>query len=153
VAQALFGSAAEAGVICVKKNRALVFRDVACGVKEARLDPEQYDLRGPQGPQGLPGPPGEPGSPATAWWGYVNVDGSRGYGSGITATARTGVGNYLVTFDRPVQNCGYVATLAGDPGEIWTYPSDAGAAAIVVSTRRSNGSAQNSGFWVAMFCP
>lgn len=147
-----------ASVICAKRSGALVLRSDECAAREQRIDPTIAGFqgaqgpRGPEGPAGATGPKGSPGKDATAWWGFVNPDGTLGYGHGVIAASRVGLGTYVIGFAREVRGCAAMASLYNAAGEIFSSPGDE-PASIVVNTRRSNGNSVNQGFFVALFCP
>jgi hypothetical protein len=73
-------------------------------------------IPGEQGSPGSVGPPGPPGPPVTSLWAVVNgTDGTLARGSGVVATGSIGFADYVVSFNRDVRNCAYLAT-AGLPG-------------------------------------
>lgn len=82
---------------------------------------------GPAGPQGPAGPGVGSASPAPTVVMYANVDaeGDLGSHSGATAAARIAVGEYSVTFNRPIEPCAAVAQAgqAGGTDPILPIPS------------------------------
>jgi hypothetical protein len=74
---------------------------------------------GPSGPGGAPGergdqgPKGDTGAPVSRWWARVGPDGLLLAGAGVVSAARTATGSYRLVFDRPMLDCGLVATPSG----------------------------------------
>jgi len=56
-------------------------------------------------------------------WAVVRDDGSLDRSNGATSSRLEGVGIYTVSFNKPVQNCAYTATIGGDYNSA-TVPSD-----------------------------
>jgi hypothetical protein len=86
------------------------------GQRGARGIPGSQGIPGAQGIPGTPGPPGPPGPAATSLWAVVNgTDGTLARGSGVVAAGSIGFADYVVSFNRDVRNCAYLATsgLAG----------------------------------------
>jgi hypothetical protein len=105
-----------------------------------------------------------PGTPATRLFAVVAGDtGALKSGSGVTASVRTGEGQYTVTFGRSVEGCALLATpgvsnpLQGD--DIYQAGSRAtllavGTDQVAVATRNNDGSAYaDRSFSIAAFCP
>ena len=72
--------------------------------------------QGVPGTQGIQGLPGAPGPPVTSLWAVVNgTDGTLARGSGVVAAGSVGFADFVVSFNRDVRNCAYLATsgLAG----------------------------------------
>lgn len=119
--------------------------------------------QGPKGDQGLKGEQGEPGTPATRLFAVVNGGtGALKSGSGVTGSARTGAGQYTVSFDRSVRGCAILAT----PG--WLSPSVTGdtyqfgsratvqfaldAGTVIVDTVSNAGAFSDRSFSIAALC-
>lgn len=113
---------------------------------------------GPQGEPGIDGVDGQDGANATKLWAVVRLDGTLARGSQATGSARTAAGTFVVTFDRNVSSCSYLATIGGDNGGIPTAglvsatnrATDVNA--IVVKTRNVAGQDYDHPFHVAVFC-
>ena len=139
--------------------------------KEGQLPAGPRGATGPQGPQGQQGPqgpkgePGTPGTPATRLFAVINGGtGALKSGSGVTGSARTGAGQYTVSFDRSVRGCAILAT----PG--WLSPSVTGdiyqfgsrvtvqsalvldAGTVIVETTSNAGAITDRSFSIAAFC-
>jgi hypothetical protein len=114
----------------------------------------QDGASGIAGPQGPKGDPGVPGSSATSLWTQVSPFGQQEFGT-ARSVSQTGTGVFVVTFARPVSQCGYSATMAkvaaGDPfpGMIDVADSDG---AVRVRTYDHNGVADDIGFHLIVVC-
>jgi hypothetical protein len=91
-------------------------------------------------------------------WAVINTDGTTTRGFGVTSSKALlgSAGTYVVTFDRNVSSCAYVASL-GDGNE-FTFAGEAsatkGATAneVVVGTSDSSGTPINKPFHLAVLC-
>jgi hypothetical protein len=116
--------------------------------------------RGPAGPQGQPGPG------ATSRYLVVNPDGTIYKQQNVVAVQKTATGVYQITWDRSVDDCGFVATVGGHrtgPNS-WTDPPYKGftsvrtfGAVAEVRTLTDNGFSggfqeRDLGFHAAAFC-
>jgi hypothetical protein len=88
----------------------------------------------------------------------VASNGSKVRSRGVSATARTGEGNYQVTFDRDVRSCYYFATIS-DPGtslpgtgQIGVTALGSNANAVKVITRDSTGTLADRPFHIIASC-
>lgn len=71
-------------------------------------------LQGPEGPQGPQGPAGQPGPPGAApLFAVVDPDGTIARSGGAVSVTHDVVGEYVVTFNRNVDNCAAVAATGG----------------------------------------
>jgi hypothetical protein len=121
--------------------------------------------KGPPGDKGDPGPkgdPGDPGADAIGLWAVIGATGSLVRGQNVVSVAYTPGGIYVVTFDRAVSDCAYLATLArrtgGDitagslaPGEIAVGPGSANNT-VAVNTFDSAGTLQDRAFHLGVAC-
>jgi hypothetical protein len=109
--------------------------------------------QGPKGEPGTPGQKGDPGTPASQEWGWVRSDGTIGASQGVTGVTHPSMGNYLVSFDRPVgQVCAPVVTpntLAAFKAT-WTYASTT---EIGVHTFNAANAATDVNFAIVLGCP
>ena len=89
-------------------------------------------------------------------WATVGPNGSLIRGSGVVQALRSDEGRYRITFNRNVGSCAYLATPDSfGPGiaeETRVGLDTTAPAEIVVETRNSNGSDQDSRFHVAAIC-
>ena len=85
------------------------------GLRGQRGLPGPPGLQGFTGAQGAPGADGPPGQSATDLWAVVNGDGTVSRASGNVAVGSNGFADYVVSFDRDVRACAYLAT-AGTSG-------------------------------------
>lgn len=128
---------------------------------------------GPQGPEGakgdacLPtnpacvGPEGPKGEPATRLFAHVKSNGAFNYGSGVTSAVRDGTGAYTITFNRSVDGCSPIVNPGwGRPagGDFNAGPLDAwlwlpGSQTVQVFLKNNGGTASDSSFHIALFCP
>ncbi len=72
--------------------------------------------QGPQGPQGERGPAGPAGEPGPTYrpsFAVLDPNGALVVGNDVVESARVGVGQYTVTFNRDVTRCAYTATVGG----------------------------------------
>ena len=121
--------------------------------------------KGPPGDKGDPGPKGDagdPGADAIGLWAVIGATGSLLRGQNAVSVAYAPGGIYVVTFDRPVSDCAYLATLArrtgGDitsgslaPGEIAVGPGSA-TNTVAVNTFDSAGTLQDRAFHLGVAC-
>jgi len=164
VVLAMGGTAAAASLITSKqiKNGTIQLVDIS---KNARAK-----LRGARGPAGQPGEQGakgdkgdkgDAGASATKLWAVVNSAGTLRRQSGATGVTRPGTGDYIVTFNQPVNGCAYSVTLLRlVPNDIAVAAGlDDGATASVttntqveVMTGDNTGSNVNANFALSVFC-
>jgi len=85
------------------KDRSLGVRDLSATARQT--------LRGQTGATGAPGPTGPPGASGVTYRAAISSVGSRIRGNAVTAGVR-GMNEYLVAFDRSVDECVSTATLA-----------------------------------------
>jgi hypothetical protein len=149
-------------------------------VRNRSLRPIDFrgSVRGPRGLRGLPGAPGaagaagakgdkgdkgDQGDPATRLWAAVNGGAAPTFAKNsgaATAVDRTvGVGQYRVTWDRDITNCGWLATPGGSdtggvPPDAYVsiHRSSAGPQVLFLEVRNNAGTAVDADFTVAVLC-
>ena len=95
-------------------------KDRSLGVKD--LSPSaRSSLRGQTGSPGAAGPAGAPGPPGITYRAAINSGGGRIRGNATTASTR-GVNEFVVGFDRSVDDCVSTATLAKVEGGLTETP-------------------------------
>jgi hypothetical protein len=113
--------------------------------------------RGAPGAAGIQGSPGPPGQNAIALWALVDSFGGKAGGTAIS-TSHAAEGEYVVTFERSVAGCAYVATLARvvggltvdpPPGRITVAQDGAG---VRVRTYFTNADPEDIGFHLIVVC-
>jgi hypothetical protein len=88
----------------------------------------------------------------------VTATGTKVRSRGVSATARTGEGQYQVTFDRDVRGCYYFATIsapgaaAPGTGQIGVTQLSTNANAVKVITRNSGGTLADRPFHIIASC-
>lgn len=92
-------------------------RDRSLGVRDLSLS-ARASLRGAKGPVG---PVGPAGPPSATYRSAVDASGDQNRGNAI-AIDRRGLNQYLVGFDRNINDCVTTATLAAVPGATPTTP-------------------------------
>lgn len=108
---------------------------------------------GPKGDPGTPGQKGDPGTPASQEWGWIRGTGSIGASQGVTGVTHPSAGNYIVSFDRTVnQACAPVVTANSLSSfeTSWTYAGDN---EIGVHIFNSADTATDNNFSIVLGCP
>jgi hypothetical protein len=90
----------------------------------------------------------------------VNEDGSLARGNGAVSSSQTAPpGDYLVTFNRDITSCAYIATIGltgssgtATPGQIDVVRSSASAATVWVATSDGAGAESNRPFHLVVMC-
>jgi hypothetical protein len=92
-------------------------------------------------------------------WAVINANGTIARSFGVTSIQKVGgfPGTYVVTFNRNVSNCAYIASLgdgAGNTfqGEVSATNNVSDANAVSVSTDNSSGVGTDRAFHLAVFC-
>ena len=92
-------------------------------------------------------------------WAVINLNGTTARGFGVTSSEKFAGfgGNYVVTFNRNVSKCAYVASLgdgAGNTfqGEVSATNNVVDANAVGVATDNSSGVGTDKAFHLAVFC-
>ena len=90
-------------------------------------------------------------------WAVINLNGTTARGFGVTSSENASAGNYVVTFNRNVSKCAYVASLgdgAGNTfqGEVSATNNVVDANAVGVATDNSSGVGTDKAFHLAVFC-
>jgi hypothetical protein len=96
------------------KDRSLGVRDLSVAARGA--------LRGQTGAQGTPGPAGPSGPSGVTYRAAVNSGGDTFRGNGGARTSTRGVNEFVVEFDRSVDECVSTATLAAVEGGVTPTP-------------------------------
>jgi hypothetical protein len=103
------GGAVHASEIRSRAVRSSEVKDRSLGVRDLSLAARR-SLRGQSGPTGAPGPAGPPGASGVTYKAAVNSGGTKVRGDGRASTR--GANEFLVEFDRSVDECVSTATLA-----------------------------------------
>jgi hypothetical protein len=88
----------------------------------------------------------------STYFALVATNGNTAKGSGVTSSTRKSVGNYEVTFGRPVGDCAYIATLRGNAGQITAGPKSGSPSVVVVQTFSATGVKQDRTFQLMVHC-
>ena len=166
---AMTGSAVAASLITSKqiKDGTIQVKDLSKATINALKG--KQGTAGPQGPAGAQGPQGAKGDTGAAGapappnlWVVVNSDGTIKRQSGaVTSVTSPGTGDYIVTFNRPVNTCGYAATVSKvvPSNQIVVAGFDDGATGNVTSTSQievnvgdSSGANVNNRFHLVVSC-
>jgi hypothetical protein len=127
------------------KDRSLGVRDLSPSARNA--------LRGQTGATGGPGPAGPPGPTGVTYRAEVSSGGIEGRGNALRASTR-GMNEYLVAFDRSVDECISTATLAGvdvtPPAGRITVARERGE--VLVRTFDAAGNPMKLGFHLIVAC-
>ena len=131
------------------KNRSLGVTDLSMAARRA--------LRGRTGNPGAAGPSGPPGPSGVTYRAAINSGGARVRGNAVTSSTR-GVNEYVVGFDRPVDDCVSTATLATVEGGLTEIPP-AGritlsreSGRVLVKTYNAGGAATSLPFHLIVAC-
>jgi hypothetical protein len=152
---------------CVKKSGSprIISKKVKCHKGEKRLS---WSSQGPAGKNGAAGATGgtgakgETGPAATTLWAVVEFNGTlvRG-GTGAVSSTSIAISpaHYIVTFNRDVTKCAYVATPAATAattlppvGFDSVAPAEGNPDGVFVKTETSGGAEQQESFDLAVFC-
>lgn len=110
---------------------------------------------GPRGPEGPEGPQGETGpagaSPVTRF-ARVSDTGVLVAGSPGTTAARSGLGDYQVTFDRDVSGCAYGATANDFDRNVATAPRPGASSTVDVIVDNGDNAVADVGFYLLVYC-
>jgi hypothetical protein len=98
---------------------------------------------------GKEGKEGKPGVGAVAW-AEIERDGTVMKGSNVTGVEQFSPGNYVVTFNKDVSECGVVGSISGDVGDINAYATGEGN--VYVGTNSGAGPGESKRFTIAVFC-
>jgi hypothetical protein len=106
------------------------------------------------------GPAGPPGPPAINLWAVVNgPDGTLARGSGVTAAGMIGFADYVVSFNRDVSRCAYLATagtagtgLQGPGGILHVSQQEFNPTGVRVRTHDENAMPAIRSFHLAVVC-
>jgi hypothetical protein len=112
------------------------------------------------GPRGRQGPAGPSGS-VSKLWAVMQPTGALQRSAGTLSAGRLAVGQYEVTFNQDIQQCGYFANV-GSPVDISTAANNQGFAVtgkkfgtvstVRVNTRANNGTAADRPFYLLVVC-
>lgn len=88
-----------------------------------------------------------------SYFALVAAAGSTIKGSGVSASSKTAVGTYNVTFARAVNDCAHTATLRGSgAGLVAVGPKAGSPTVVVVTTFSSAGAKQDRAFNLSIQC-
>ena len=87
------------------------------------------------------------------YYALVAIGGTTIQGSGVTSSAKTGVGTYNVTFARRVNDCSHNVTLRGQAaGQFAAGPKAGNNLVVVVTTFSAAGAKQDRSFNLTVLC-
>jgi len=149
---------------CVKKGGAprIVGKTTKCKKHEKKLSWGTQGPAGKNGTAGATGAKGETGPAATTLWAVVEFNGTlvRG-GTGAVSSTSIAISpaHYIVTFNRDVTKCAYLATPAATSattlppvGFDSVAPAEGNPDGVFVKTETSGGAEQQESFDLAVFC-
>jgi hypothetical protein len=149
---------------CVKKKGGttrIVSRTAKCKKGEKKLSWGTQGPAGKNGGRGATGSKGETGPAATALWAVVEFNGTfvRGGTGAVSSTSIIATpSHYIVTFNRDVTKCAYVATPASTNttlppvGFISVGSQEGNPGGVFVETFTSKAEPQQESFDLAVFC-
>ena len=109
--QQIRGNAVRASEVRSGAVRSSEVKDRSLGVRDLSVAARR-SLRGQTGAPGTPGPVGPPGPPGVTYRAAVNSGGDTLRANGGATTSTRGTNEYVVAFDRLVDDCVSTATLA-----------------------------------------
>jgi hypothetical protein len=150
---------------CVKKKSGtprIVSKSTKCKKGEKKLSWGTQGPAGKNGGTGAAGAKGETGPAATSLWAVVEFNGTLVRG-GTGAVSSTSIpiapSHYIVTFNRDVTKCAYIATPAATSattlppvGFDSVAPVEGNPDGVFVKTETSAGAEQQESFDLAVFC-
>jgi hypothetical protein len=113
-AQQIRGGAVRASEVRTDAVRSSEVKDRSLGVRDLSTTARRA-LRGQTGATGAPGAAGPAGSSGVTYRAAINSGGTRVRGNAVTSSTR-GLNEYVVGFDRSVDDCVSTATLAAVEG-------------------------------------
>jgi hypothetical protein len=150
---------------CVKTKSGtprIVSKKAKCRKGEKKLSWGTQGPAGQNGAAGATGAKGETGAAATALWAVVEFNGTlvRGGSGAVSSTSIVATpSHYIVTFNRDVTKCAYIAAPASNVattfppiGFIGVAPAEGNPDGVFVKTETSGGAEQQESFDLAVFC-
>jgi|SRR5664279_3747845 hypothetical protein len=106
------------------------------------------------GAKGADGAKGETGEGSPTAWAKVNEAGNLVAGHGVERALKEGVGDYRLTFNRDVSNCGAVATQNEGSGEnhVALVDTETNDKAVVLIGKATNGEGKSGAFTIVVYC-
>jgi hypothetical protein len=150
---------------CVKTKNGtprIVSKKTKCKKGEKKLSWGSQGSAGKNGAPGAAGAKGEAGPAATSLWAVVEFNGTlvRGGTGAVSSTSIVATpSHYIVTFNRDVTKCAYIATPAATSattlppvGFDSVAPAEGNPDGVFVKTETSGGTEQQESFDLAVFC-
>ena len=143
------------GKKCKKGQKAVAWNMTGpAGPKGASGVPGTTGAAGTPGAKGADGAKGETGEGSPTAWARVNEAGNLVAGHGVEHALKEGVGDYRLTFNRDVSNCGAVATQNEGSGEnhVVLALTETNDKAIVLIGKATNGEGKPGAFTIVVYC-